>query len=223
MSSESTSRRRLSVRWIAVASLFVTGACAHAPVAVTPSAPSAVRGALRFLEREQPDTVLGPVVVMLTPNDSAATVTRPPELREIVSSTDRFDPGFSAVAVGDFIVFVNDGTVSHRFFASGLGPDSYVAVAPGGSSDAVRVDAPAELDFYCSLHPDENFGVLVTTGVYFALLDENGRYYVGPLPGGSYRMSIWSPRVKGPIRTVQVETGRTSVETIWLDPDLIGR
>ncbi len=220
MSRTLTHSRGLRLRWAALAGTVAIAACAHTP-RVGDSA--AVRGSLRFLEREAPAPATGPVVVMLEPADRAVIAARPPQLFEVASSTDRFDPGFSVVAAGDYLTFVNDGPVSHRFFSADLGPDVQIPVGPRASSEALQVDESAEVRFFCSLHPDETFGVLVTSGVFFAVVDAAGRYYVGPVPGGSYRLSIWSPQVKGSIRTIEVQTGRTAVETIWLDPELIGR
>jgi hypothetical protein len=212
------------MRLAAMMGTIAIAACAQGSAGVSAPPLAAVRGKLRFLEKGQlGDTAIGPVVVILEPTDPATLGTRPRQLFRITSTTDRFDPGFTAVGEGDYIVFVNGGAVSHRLFSADIGPDVQIPVSPGGSSEPQLMDRAGELRFFCSLHPDENFSVLVTADDFFAAVDGNGEYFVGPLPGGSYRLSIWSPRLKGPIRTVEVESGRTAVETIWLDPDLIGR
>jgi len=205
---------------------MLTGAVLLSACALFSSGPpapptGAVTGTLRFLEGESPDTAIGPVVVLLEPTSPSTTRNRPTQLFRIASSTDRFDPSFTAVADGDFIVFVNLGAVSHRLFSAQLGQDVQIPVSPADSSAPQRVDRTGELRFFCSLHPDESFIVLVTPDVFSAVVDPDGRYYIGPIPDGSYRLSIWSPRLAGPIRTVEVESGRSIVETIWLDPDLI--
>ncbi|MDH3272340.1 MAG: hypothetical protein OEN56_13455, partial [Gemmatimonadota bacterium] len=143
------------------------------------------------------------------------------QLFRLRSSTDHFDPGFTAIAEGDYVVFVNEGSVSHRLFSADLGSRLQFPVSPVDSSGPHRIDRAGELRFFCSLHPDESFIVLATADVFFGVVDVDGRYYVGSLPSGSYRMSIWSPRLKGTVRTVEVGSGRTLEETIWLDPDLI--
>lgn len=198
-------------------------ACACAQGSVGSGTPAAVRGTLRYVEGQVGDATIGPVVVLLEPTDSVAGAARPAQLFGITSATDRFEPAFTAVGVGDYIVFANDGAVSHRFFSADIGPDVQISVGPGSSSEPQLIERIGELRFFCSLHPDENFSVLVTSEPFFGVVDGNGEFFVGPLPGGSYRLSIWSPRLSGPVRTVQVESGRTHVETIWLDPDLIDR
>jgi plastocyanin len=233
MSWTPTDTRTYRVRRATVTAIIAVAACTQ-PSAVPPTPPSgiatpsaaptgAVTGTLRFLERESADTAIGPVIVMLEAIDPAIAPSRPTQLFHLASSTEHFDPGFSAVRDGDLIVFVNEGPLSHRFFSAGLGPDVQIPVRPAGSSEPQRLDHTGELRFFCSLHPDENFGVLVTADAFFAAVDRDGRYHVGLLPEGAYRLSIWSPRLQGLIRTVEVESGRTLVETIWLDPDLIRR
>jgi len=201
----------------------VTAGCAVFSGAPSAPATGAVTGSIRFIERASADTAIGPVVVMLEPLDRVSVPIRPTQLFEVVSSTDRFDPEFAAIARGDFLVFVNRGSVSHRFFSAQLGSDVQISVAAAASSTPHRIESTGELRFYCALHPDETFAVLVTGDVFSVVADETGEYYLGPLPDGSYRLSIWSPRVEGTIRDVEVAGGRSLVETIWIDPDLIAR
>ena len=190
-----------------------------------PSGPptGAVTGSIRMLDRTSADSAIGPIVVMLEPLERVSAPSRPTQLFEVVSSTDRFDPGFTAIARGDFVVFVNQGSVSHRFFSAQLGPTVQISVASAASSTPHRIDHTGDVRFYCALHPDESFGVLVTDDVFSTVVGGDGRYYLGPLPDGAYRLSIWSPRVEGPVRDVRVAQGRPQVETIWIDRDLIDR
>ncbi len=160
---------------------------------------------------------------MLEPLEPRAERSRPTQLFQITSGGDRFDPSFTAIAGGDFVVFVNQGSVNHRLFSAHLGQEVQIPLSPTSASQPLRIDRTGEVRFFCSLHSDESFSVLVTSDVFSAVVDVDGRYYLGPVPDGTYRLSIWSPRLEGPVRTVEVVDGRPTVETIWLDPDLIGR
>ena len=189
------------------------------PASSSEPAPStgAVSGAVRFTTGQPVDTTLGPVVVLLEPIDPAAAPARPTQLFRITSRTDRFDPGFTTIGAGDFIVFVNAGGVSHRFFSAALGSEVQIPVSPADSSAPQRIERTGELRFFCSLHPDENFSVLVTANAFSAVVDADRSFYVAPIPDGSYRLSVWSRRGQVAIRTVQV-TGQSIAETIVLDP-----
>lgn len=203
-----------------MASSLALAACAHANA---PASPAGVGGTLHFVERPGGDAEVGPVVVMLEPADSGAPEGQAARLFTVRSNTDRFDPPFSVIATGDYIVFVNEGPISHRLFSADLDAELQIPVGPTSSSDLVRPDKAGELRFFCSLHPDEHFTVLVTNAALFGVPDATGRYYVGPVPEGTYRLSIWSRTVRGPVRTVQVAAGSTLEEPIWLDPDLMAR
>ena len=220
--------RELPIRAAIVICTIASAACApFTPGQPLPNEPlrsmGAVRGTLRFVEGQPVDTAMGPVVVaMLEPIDSKRARNRPIQQFRIASRTDRFDPGFTTVAEGDFIVFVNDGAVSHRLFSASLGSDVQIPVSPAGSSPPQRVEERGEHRFFCSLHPDEHFSVLVTADVFSAVVDTDGHFYIAPIPDGSYHLSIWSQRVEVPIRTVQV-AGPSVSEAIVLDPSLIRR
>lgn len=160
---------------------------------------------------------------MLEPADSATSEARSARLFTVRSDTDRFDPPFSVITAGDYIVFVNEGHISHRLFSADLDADLQIPLGPTMSSDMVRPDKKGELRFFCSLHPDEHFSLLVTDAAHFAVPDATGRYFVGPVPEGTYRLEVWSRARQGPVRTVQLAAGTTLEETIWLDPDLMVR
>lgn len=190
-----------------------------------PPAPptGAVTGTLRLSGGASVDTTLGPVVVLLQPLETDRERNRPEQLFRITSSTDRFEPPFAAIARGDFVVFANEGSVSHRLFSAHLGADLQIVVSPGDASTPQRIDRTGEVRFFCSLHPDESFSIFVTADVFSAVVDRDGGYYIGPVPNGSYRLSMWSPQLDGAVRTVEVVGGGTLVEPIVLDPSRIRR
>jgi hypothetical protein len=180
----------------------------------------ALSGTVRVAEGQAGGDRAGPVVVLLEPIGSERSRHRPVQQLTVTSSTSRFDPGFTAIAEGDFLVFVNEGPVSHRLFSAALGSDLQIPVAPASSASPQRIERRGELRFYCALHPDEDFSVLVTGDVFSAVVDPEGRFYIAPIPRGSYRLSIWSREAEVPIRTLEV-TGPSMKETISLDPSWI--
>jgi plastocyanin len=226
-------QRGLRIRVAIFSGAIASVACGVSAPPGQPAAPSepapslgALSGTLRLgpgsADGQPVDTALGPVVVMLAPLDSEGARIRPTQQFRIVSATDRFDPPFTTIAAGDFIVFVNDGAVSHRLFSASLGSDVHIPVSPADSTPPQRIERTGELRFFCSLHPDEHFSVLVTGDVFSAVVEPNGRFYIAPIPDGPYRLSIWSRRVEIPIRNVNV-AGPSTAETIVLDAALVRR
>jgi plastocyanin len=214
-----------------LAALAVLGAlsasCAVAGPQATVASPAsepigALRGTLSGDAGNPYDSDLGPLVVMLEPVDGGRRQVRPTQQFRITSTTDRFEPAFRTIAAGDFIVFANEGAVSHRFFSAALGPDLQIPVAPGGSSAPLRIEKTGELRFFCSLHPDETFSLLVTSDVFSAVVEDDGRFYIAPIPRGPYRLSVWSRHAQSPGKMVQVD-GPSVTETIQLAPSLMRR
>lgn len=191
----------------------------------TPPAPSlgAVGGELRFLEGVEPRVDLGPVVVLLDPLGTQTTSARPARTVRVESRTERFDPEFVAVPAGDAIVFENGGQLRHRVFTAGTYREIAREVPPGASSIPVILKKYGPVRFFCSLHPDESFLVYVAPTPYFALLERSGGYWISDLPPGRYQLSIWSPRLAGRVRAVEVPVGRSVREPIWIDPELLPR
>lgn len=205
-------------RLLIAASSLALAACASVPPRASPAG---VGGTLRFAGRQDAGTAIRPVVVILEPEGSYPGEDRVPRLFTVASSTDRFDPPFSAIAMGDYVVFANDGEISHRLFSADLGAELQIPLGPVSSSDLVRLGKPGEVRFFCSLHPDEHFSVLVMDAAYFDVPDAAGRYYVGPVPEGTYRLSVWTRAQRTPVRTVAVASGSTLDEPIVIDGDLI--
>src|SRR5690349_2093072 len=105
-----------SLRAVLVACMASAAACASAnppPVADPIRAAEtigALSGTFRFIEAANSASAIGPVVILLEPVDSGRERNRPVQQFRLTSSSDRFDPGFSIVAEGDFIVLVNEGS-----------------------------------------------------------------------------------------------------------------
>ena len=227
MSRTGVDARERSAQAAITACTVLTTACAMVGPSgtISPPAPEsigALSGTVSIAEGQPSDSEMGPMVVLLEPIEGAGAPARPTQQFRISSSTDRFDPAFTTVAEGDFIVFANGGAVSHRFFSASLGPDLQIPVGAASSSAPLRMEKTGELRFFCSLHPDETFSVLVTRGAFSAVVDPDGRFYVAPIPEGSYRLSVWSRQAQRSIRTVQVD-GPSVTETIRLDPSPISR
>ncbi len=188
-----------------------------------PTPPGGLSGDVRVILRPGADTSLGPVVVTAEPMSAGPADARAPRRVLVGSTTDRFDPEFTVLAEGDSVVFTNGGALSHRLFSADLGERLEVPIGPSDSAAPVAIHHRGEARFFCSLHPEESFDLLVTAAAPSSVTDENGWYDIWPLPDGTYRLSIWTRRVSGPVRIVEVSAGHLSIETIWIDPDLIGK
>jgi len=197
------------------------------PVTTPPSRPTTrVTGDVRFLDSSEGEPDLGPVVVYLMAHpplrpqegvEGAATIRSP---LVITSRNTAFDPPLAAVGRGRGVVFANEGPLSHALFSADL-PGAKFALPP--STRTRRIDLPPRgpIRFYCSLHADESFVVFAPNTEYVAVVEGHAPYSLGPVEAGVYTLSIWSPRVSGPVRDVVVDGYSRAIEPVWIDPALV--
>jgi hypothetical protein len=55
----------------------------------------------------------------------------------------------------------------------------------------VRFDRPGVVQVFCDIHSHMSAYVLVFSHRFFAVTDEAGRYAIGPVPPGSYTLTVW--------------------------------
>jgi hypothetical protein len=188
---------------------------------------SRVRGELHVLAESGTDTSLAPVVVLLQRVDGSAPPALANRVVRVVSTTDQFDPPFTAVGAKDTVILVNHGGLQHRFFSpdlnADLGSEAVIPVAPGGEYASLDFQVQGPKRLYCSLHPDEVFSIFVSETAFYAVATRDGSYVIPDVPEGRYRLTIWSEAVSGFVRYVSVDSDRRNVEDIWIDSKFLGR
>ncbi|MDX1577780.1 MAG: hypothetical protein R3266_04820 [Gemmatimonadota bacterium] len=180
-------------------------------------------GEIRFI-RAGTVPALGTVAVGLLPRSIAGSPERAeahPTLR-VVSTTAEFRPATRIARPGQPIVLENRGPLVHRIFSPRL-DDRVLPLPPGERSESFSLDESGPARFYCSLHADERFVLMVVSAPWAAVASGTGEYRFGPLPAGRYTLWIWSERISGPVRDIVVDGYSRSFEPIWLDPALIDR
>ena len=180
-----------------------------------------MQGTLSVVAKPGADWSLGPVVVLLERTERDNRPIQNSRVVRVTSTTDLFDPQFTAVGAGDTVILVNEGNLQHSFFSpdldSDLGSSVVIPVAPNGEYASVDFVAAGPKRIYCSLHPDETFSIFVSGTPFYAVLEQDGSYVIPEVPDGRYRLTIWSEVVSGPIRQVHIDASERSVENIWID------
>lgn len=191
---------------------------------ITPVSP--VQGRLHVLAEPGTHTSVAPVVVLLQRIEPSSQPAHANRVVRVTSTTDLFDPPFTAVGVGDTVILVNEGRLRHRFFSpdldADLGTQAIIPVAPKGEYASVDFVAEGLKRLYCSLHPDEVFSIFVSGTPFYAITERDGSYLIPDVPDGRYRLTIWSEVVSGLVRYVSVDANRRNVENIWIDSKLLG-
>lgn len=136
------------------------------------------------------------------------------DLVEIRSRGPSFRPPFTVVQAGERVRFVNDGAVAHRLFTAEDSGRRERLVAPGAAAEPLTISRPGENRFYCSLHPDESFLVFAAPSPWFVVLGPPGERHIAGVPGGSYRLTLWSEAGLRRLGSLEVRSGTVTAYTL---------
>jgi plastocyanin len=139
-----------------------------------------------------------------------------PEQVDVTSDGAAFRPPLYVLRSGDDVRFVNRGRLAHLLFIADENGRREQAVAPGGTSELLRITRLGGHRFYCSLHPDESFAVFVSPSDHFIVPDGRRSHRIDGLAAGRYRLSWWSDAGVRSVGTVAIRPGETATRAITL-------
>jgi plastocyanin len=176
-----------------------------------PAAAGELRGHLRLALPGLRLAELGPIVVYLEggPAVPAVEAAPPAEVRQRNAS---FSPPFLAVARGRNVSMPNDDAIYHNVFSFSAPNDFDLGLYPGGESRAIAFRHPGVVRIFCSIHESMTGTLFVAPTPWFALVDDEGRFSIGGVPEGRFRLRTWAERLPASEREVRVGKGVTSVE-----------
>lgn len=183
---------------------------------------SAISGEIRSLDGSNALADLGPVVVYLVPRDVGrdALPAEPLPALVLTSRSAAFSPPLVAVARDQKLVLANEGPLAHGLFSAEIEGPRF-DLPPGTRSAAFPIPPRGPIRFYCALHADETFVVFGGRVQHLAVVEAGENYRFEGVESGRYTLTIWSPRVEGPVRDVIADGYTLAIEPIWIDPDLL--
>lgn len=196
---------------------------APAPV---PNVPGGVWGHLRVLHAAPGEGDLGTAIVYLERVDPAAATPSPsakPAGAMLSFDRGRVVPARLAASVGQPIRVEFHGGVLHQPFTVAEDGSRIDFVRESETGGRLVLDQPGVFRIYCSLHGDERGVVYAVGSPLFAMVADDGRYGIEPVPVGAYRLVLWSDAVSGPIRSIEVESGARLESPIWIDARKVER
>jgi len=170
-----------------------------------------VVGSLRLPFEEAAIAQLGPIVAYLEPLEPgrAAPATAAPGPPTLIRQKNaRFAPAFAVVTVGESVEMVNDDFIFHNVFSYSKPNDFDLGVYPSGESRFVVFRTPGVVKTYCSIHESMNGTLFVAPTRYHALVEPDGRFEIGGVPAGRFRLATWSEKLPVASRVVEVVAGR---------------
>lgn len=121
----------------------------------------------------------------------------------------QFIPRVLAITVGTTVDFPNSDTTFHNAFSlAPVGMFDLGRYRPGRTR-SFKFDRPGIVPVSCDIHSHMSAYILVFSHPFFAVTDDDGRYSISGVPGGTYNLAVWSEIGLPPKRQVTVVDGDT--------------
>ena len=135
-------------------------------------------------------------VVNLTPLSPTADASpHTPDKAVIAQRNETFIPLVSIVRRGGEVVFTNNDTTMHQAYSFSPVKQFEFTIDQGQVSKPVVFDKPGVAAIGCNIHDQMIAYVYVAEGPYAALTGANGTVELADVPPGTYRATLWHPRL----------------------------
>jgi hypothetical protein len=109
-----------------------------------------------------------------------------------------FKPELLVVETGTLVDFPNNDSVSHQVYSFSAPRRFQLSLYRGSAHPPIAFDTPGLVVLGCNIH-DEMVGyILVTDSPYHGQTDAHGAARIVGVPGGTYRIRAWGPRIADP-------------------------
>jgi plastocyanin len=119
----------------------------------------------------------------------------------------QFIPRVLAITVGTTVDFPNSDTTFHNAFSLAPARPFDLGRYRPGRTRSVRFDRPGIVPVSCDIHSHMSAYILVFNHPFFAVTDDDGRYTIAGVPGGTYTLTVWSEIGRPAPRKVTVVDG----------------
>ena len=138
-----------------------------------------------------------------------------PRTHEMDQRRMKFQPAVLAIAAGDTVTFLNHDGADHNVHSPD-GEAFNLGTFRTGDSRSYTFQAEGAYRVHCSIHPEMLGWIFVAPSRYVAVVDRKGRFSIGDVPPGTYRLAVWNAALKGPERTITVAAGKAVEETVTI-------
>jgi plastocyanin len=117
-------------------------------------------------------------------------------VKAVMDQIDKaFVPDLLVIPTGSTVEFPNTDSVSHQIYSFSPAKRFQLPLYRGKPYPPVQFEQPGVVVLGCNIHDSMLAYVLVTDAPYFGRADANGNWSV-ELPRGSYRVTVWHPRMR---------------------------
>lgn len=136
---------------------------------------------------------------------------------EIDVHTKEFTPFIGVVTAGGTVTFGNKDALTHHMFSPDL-PGWDTGYLSKDASVSRRFETPGAFALLCNIHPEMLGYLLVIPSTSFGVVAPDGKYAIADVPPGTYRATLWAPRMLPSTQTVVVTADGVATANFELRP-----
>lgn len=133
-------------------------------------------------------------IVALEPVNSAQAADQAAATHVIDMKDKRFSPKLHCIRVGDTVKFRNYDPFLHNVFSLSGDNKFDLGTYGKGTEPEHRFEHPGIVKTYCNIHPDMVCFIYCSAGSWNTVTGNDGRYELGNVPPGDYKLTAWSAR-----------------------------
>lgn len=115
-----------------------------------------------------------------------------------------FDPHVLPVAVGTTVRWPNEDEIFHNVYSTSDPKQFDLGFYKKEKVPELTFDQVGRVDVFCAIHTKMHCIILVLPNSFFTVADAHGRFTLGNLPPGKYRVRAWHERLPGQTKEVEV-------------------
>jgi plastocyanin len=121
-----------------------------------------------------------------------------PAAREVVDQIGQeFVPYVKPILVGSAVSFPNKDNIRHQVYSFSPAKRFELPLYAGTPAKSILFDKPGVVVLGCNIHDWMIGYIYVSESPYFAKTGANGKAELADLPGFSYQVRVWHPRLQG--------------------------
>jgi plastocyanin len=181
------------------------------PAQPAPSRPNVADLGMKDVHASVPDD--GRSVVYLETAPRGAFEDRSDEVRvRMDQRNETFIPHVLAIMTGTTVVFTNSDRTYHNVFSLSRTRPFDLGRYRTGSAKSVRFERPGLVRVFCDIHSHMSAFILVFSHRFFAVTDDEGRFRIENVPGGTYNVVVWNEGQQREVRRLTVPDDGGEVE-----------
>jgi hypothetical protein len=129
-----------------------------------------------------------------------------------------FTPLISVITTGGKVTFANRDSLTHHVFSPDIPNWDTGYLKKDESTAAKQFDTPGPFALLCNIHPEMIGYLLVVPSTSFGVVGPDGRYAMGIATPGTYKATLWVPRMPTVTKSVTITATGLSALNFELPP-----